>query len=304
LIINKFAPYLLLFIAPFFLACGNEVEENVLPARKGDLRVISTSPSITEIIYFLGGMESLVGVTDYCHFPEEVESLPKIGALYNPNYEQIIALQPDLVIIIPASEVSLGALRRVGIRLLVVRNETIEDILDSITKIGLAIDRRDAADSLISVLAMDTAADTSQKLIPASLVISRQVGALKDIYVAGKETYLSQMMESAGFINVYADLNNHYSPVSVESFLSKKPLIIIETTMDDEGEAAVTKNIGDWQQLGNVPAVKNGHVYEISSSYIHIPAIRVLGLEKQFREIREQIEDRFRVSKLSKHKDG
>ena len=61
-------------------------------------RIISTSPSITEMLYALGLGDRVVGVTTFCHYPPEVEKKTKIGNYLNPNLEVIVALRPDLVI--------------------------------------------------------------------------------------------------------------------------------------------------------------------------------------------------------------
>ena len=61
-------------------------------------RIVSLSPSITEIIYGLGAWKNVVGVTLYSDFPPEAKSLPKVGGFVNPNLEAILKLEPDLVI--------------------------------------------------------------------------------------------------------------------------------------------------------------------------------------------------------------
>src|SRR5262245_31749554 len=71
----------------------------VLSAPAQPQRIISTSPSITETLFALGLGPRVVGVSEYCRFPEEVIRLPKTGTFLRPNAEQIARLQPDLVIV-------------------------------------------------------------------------------------------------------------------------------------------------------------------------------------------------------------
>jgi len=61
-------------------------------------RIVSTSPSITEMLYALGLGDRVVGVTTYCHYPPEAARKPKIGNYLQPNLETILALRPDLVV--------------------------------------------------------------------------------------------------------------------------------------------------------------------------------------------------------------
>ena len=63
-------------------------------------RIISTAPSITEILYALGLGDRVVAVTTYCHYPEAAKSKPKIGTYLQPNFETILSLKPDLVIVV------------------------------------------------------------------------------------------------------------------------------------------------------------------------------------------------------------
>ena len=178
----------------FFMvfSCSPEAGEKNQVKNTSDLRIITTAPSLTETVYFLGGMKNLVAVTDYCRFPEEVKSLPKIGALFNQNLEQIIALHPHMLIHLPSAEKALSGLKRFGIQLLEVKNETTEDILASIMTIGQAIHKKDKADSLVSSLKEMLKPIKKMSAKKTVIIISRRPGTLKEIYVAGPETFLSQ----------------------------------------------------------------------------------------------------------------
>ena len=63
-------------------------------------RIVSTAPSITEMLYELELGDRVVGVTTYCHYPPEVRNKPKIGSYLNPNFETTLALKPDLVVVL------------------------------------------------------------------------------------------------------------------------------------------------------------------------------------------------------------
>jgi len=62
-------------------------------------RIVSTAPSITELLYALGLGDRVVGVTRFCRYPPEAQLKPKIGDYANPNLEVIASLKPDLVIV-------------------------------------------------------------------------------------------------------------------------------------------------------------------------------------------------------------
>ncbi len=72
-------------------------KEVVLPESIG--RIVSLSPNITEIVYALGKGDALVGRTDYCNYPVETAEVPSVGDLMSPGVEQIVALNPDIVLV-------------------------------------------------------------------------------------------------------------------------------------------------------------------------------------------------------------
>lgn len=269
------------------LSCQKGDNRNLVPG--GKKRIISTAPSITEIVYYLGAADQLVGVSDYCTFPPQVKLIAKIGGLYNPNLEQVVDLKPDLIIILPSAKIEYKKLQKMGIEVLEIRNETVEEILGGIKSIGKAIDSRDESLRLIKELREQGKQQENIPPLSTLLVISRQPGELKEIYVAGGETYLSGFMRNAGFKNIFANLKTHYAAVSLEAIIAAQPQVIIETEMSDEDHLTFVKKLSEWQKFVEIPAVKNNHVFIVTSSFIHIPAIRIFRLQNTFKEIRKQI---------------
>ena len=101
-------------------------------------RIVSLSPSITEIIYGLGAWDKVVGVTLYSDFPPEAKDLPKVGGWVDPNLEAILAQKPDLVIMIDDQYTIFGdKIRKLGLNTLSVEsNDSVKDILDSIVPVS------------------------------------------------------------------------------------------------------------------------------------------------------------------------
>ena len=78
-------------------------------------RIVSAAPSITEMLYALGLGDKVVGVTTFCHYPPEVRDKPKIGSYTRPNMETILAMKPDLVVVLREHGTLVGKLRRAGL---------------------------------------------------------------------------------------------------------------------------------------------------------------------------------------------
>ena len=104
--------------------------------RGGYERIVSLAPSITEDLYTLGLMDRVVGVTRFCDYPPEALDKTKIGGYTDPNYEAIIALKPDLIIMLAEHEEPRKRLGKLGFDIVSVNHKSIEGILESIEAIG------------------------------------------------------------------------------------------------------------------------------------------------------------------------
>ena len=100
-------------------------------------RLISLSPGVTEILFGVGAFSSLVADSDYCRFPEEAKQLPHVGGFFNINLEAIATLKPDLMILIEDQAILFkDRLEQMGLRVLIVKSKSIDDIVESIRTIG------------------------------------------------------------------------------------------------------------------------------------------------------------------------
>ncbi|HSG28098.1 MAG TPA: helical backbone metal receptor, partial [Candidatus Krumholzibacterium sp.] len=152
---KKTGPGRLFLIAAISLSllpasCGGGSERS---GTRADLtespRVVSLSPSTTEIMFDLGLGGTLVGVSRFCQLPEGFGDIEKMGGYLDPNYEKIASLRPDVVLLLPEQEGVGRYLSRLGLGTLTIDNKKVEDILAGITKLGEAFGREEAADSII-----------------------------------------------------------------------------------------------------------------------------------------------------------
>src|SRR5712671_4678591 len=99
----------------------------VLAIQAQPRRVVSTAPSFTETIYAIGAGDRVVGVSVHCHFPKEVENVPKVGSYLQPNIEAIVRLKPDLVLVHKEQPQVAEQLKRLGIATLALTNTSLDD---------------------------------------------------------------------------------------------------------------------------------------------------------------------------------
>lgn len=238
-------------------------------------RILTLAPSVTEIAFALGLGDRIVGVGDYCRWPPEVESKPRLGGLFDPNLERIVRLEPDLAILLP-SEGDLGEkLRRLGIDVLVVRNETLEDVEAAILDIARRCGVEAAGEKLLARLGQELKPLDLPGRPRVLLSIGRQPGQLSQILVPGPGTFLHQLLERLGAANVFADAPLPYPQVGLEEIVGRRPEVIVEL-QSQEVPVAVTEGLRrDWEVFPRLPAIRNGRIHVVAGDYVLIPGPRL-----------------------------
>lgn len=261
-----------------------------LAAGAAPQRIVSTAPSITELLYALGLGDRVVGVTNYCHYPPEAKLKPKIGDYTSPNLEAIAALKPDLVIIQTNPVKLADRLHALKLTTLEINQDDIAALYNSIRVVGAATGTAAQAAHLVG----QTRANLMQIRAKAALVkptrvmfvIGRTPNRLDGLVVVGKASYLNEIIEIAGGENVFRDAPSQYPNVSLEEVLARNPEVIV-----DMGDMADTVNVtpehqrqvvGLWQRMGSLTAVKQHRVFAVASDIYVVPGPRISIAAKEF----------------------
>jgi iron complex transport system substrate-binding protein len=252
-------------------------------------RVVSTAPSFTETLYAIGGGDRVIGVSVHCHYPKQVEALPKVGSYLKPNVEAIVRLKPDLVLVHREQRATVEQLQRLGIATLALRNTTLSDMFTSIREIGAALGIPPAAAKLErSVQGRLDALRRAHAGTPRTLlfVVGRTPGRLEGLIAVGKESFLNEVIAYAAGRNALGDSLVSYPRISVESVLRIDPDVIV-----DMGEMAETVGVTEaqkravvqlWQRLADLKAVKAGRVYAVAADIFVVPGPRVAEAAEAF----------------------
>lgn len=260
-------------------------------------RIVSLSPSITEVLFSLGLGDRVAGVTRYCDYPPEALSKTSVGGYYDPNYEVIASLNPDLIVMLPEHEAPKKYFRDLGFNMLVVNHRSINGILESILTVGNTCGAAGRAEEITGDIRarMKAIRDRTRQLPRRRVMIS--VGGdmgddgLKSVYIAGQDGFFSDMIAYAGGVNAY-DGNVAFPVVSGEGIMRLDPEIIVELSPDFEKKGLDEKTVlSRWDSFSRVDAVKNGRVYVFGKGYSVIPGPRfVLILEDLARVIHPDAE--------------
>jgi iron complex transport system substrate-binding protein len=216
----------LLAAALLLSGCG---ERRVQSPHQG-LRIVAMAPNTTEILYALGLSNSVVGVSHYAVYPPDAAQKPSVGGTYDPNFEMIVALQPDMVVGLETQKDIAAQLKALGIPFLGVAHEHICEILQSILTIGKACGAEAEAQQLFQSLEKQLA-DSSNIRTKGGKRVLVCVGhdeSLSRMYVAGKGTFYDELIEHAGGINVCGESAAKYPEISPEGLTTMHPDVVID----------------------------------------------------------------------------
>jgi iron complex transport system substrate-binding protein len=255
----------------------------VTTAQTKPQRIVSTSPSITETLFALGIGDRVVGVSQFCNYPPEVQKLPKVGSYIKPDAEAIARLAPDLVVLERNSSQLTERLNALHIAFIAVPHSTLEDIFSEIQIIGKAAGVPDRSASLVAQIkgSLD-AIQSKAKAMPSPrvvVIVDRQQGTLNNLIAVGPDNYVNQILEIAGGTNALAKPNvPQYPRISLETVLRENPDVIIDISGTQETEAARRASrdatLALWGQYREMTAVRNGHVYAGTTDSLVVPGPR------------------------------
>jgi iron complex transport system substrate-binding protein len=286
---RRFWP-LFLFLIIFVIAVigVNSQSTSKSSSNQTSQRIISLSPSITETLFALGLGDRVVAVTDYCDFPAEVNQLPKVGGFINPNLETIIALQPDLVILLANQQRLVEQLQQLNIPTLAVLTTSLDDIKQTIATIGQRTQNQQQANELlkkinhkIAFIAKKTTG-LSRPNVMITMGHSIDSEHMKQIFIAGQHDFYNDLITLAGGQNVYQAQQPSVPSLSVEGIMQLNPQIIFDIYPEaDDHNSDLVQVLQQWHNLMYVDAIKNNRIHIIEQNYATIPGPRIFLLLDQ-----------------------
>ncbi len=252
-------------------------------------RIVSLVPAVTEMIFAIGGGGDVVGVSSYDAFPPEVAALPKVGALIDPDFERILSLRPDLVILYGSQDELAARLERVHVPAFRYRHAGLADVTATIRAVGTRIGRADAAVALARRLEADIEAirrATAGRRPPATLLVfGRESGTLRGIHASGGIGFLHDMLVVAGGRDVLDDVARESLQMSVEVVLARAPEVIVEVYPSGGWtNERLARERAVWAGLPALPAVRTGRIHILADDRLLIPGPRVAAAIRMLAE--------------------
>jgi iron complex transport system substrate-binding protein len=249
---------------------GREVQIDEVPQR-----IVSLAPSNTEILFALGLGDRVVGVTRYCNYPEEAQNKEEVGGFATADLEKIIALEPDLILASGTLQKSLVAeLEARGQTVFWLYPCTVNDILESFERVGEITGSITAARQLRKEVEeqIETVQAKIQDITDQERPTVFRVMGLDPVGTIGGESFQTEEYWIAGGNNIFADTEENYFELDLETLLALDPDIIVICGEDEEETKARVINQEGW---GDLTAVKTGRIVVISCDLICRPSPRI-----------------------------
>lgn len=261
-------------------------------------RVVALTPSDCEILYAIGAGDMLVGRGEYCDYPAAVKDVPSVQSGYDTNIEQIIALEPQVLLMstMAQTEEQVAALENAGIKVVVSDARDIEGVYTAIQLLGALMGKETEAQSVIDSMKA-TFADVSAKATgDGTETVYFEVSPLEyGLWTAGSGTFMDEVTAMLGLKNAFADVNG-WGEISEEQVIQRNPDYIVTLTMYfGEGptpEEEIMSRTG-WE---NVSAVKNGAILNLQDNELSRPGPRLADGAKMLYEF---IYERMALEKAS-----
>ncbi|UNC92504.1 ABC transporter substrate-binding protein [Candidatus Contubernalis alkaliaceticus] len=248
---------------------GNEVVIEKEPET-----IVSLRPSATETLFALGLGDKVIGVTEFCYYPEEAKGKEKVGD-FIVNVEKVVSLDPDIIFTFEHYDEAVDTLREQGYAVIDLDSKTLDEVLHSFELVGKITNTSDKAEDLIAEISADIdeikefTSNLENDAKPKVFVMLDT----ESLYSVGSDTYLNNLIETAGGINIAADVGAGWPVLSEEKIFEDDPDVIICTHPMKE----IVMARDNWQDL---KAVQNEQVYDADGDLVSRPGPRVaLGLK-------------------------
>lgn len=248
------------------------------------LRVVTLTPSLTQVVDALGAIDLVVGVDKFSDSPEVVthlsKNVAKVGDFLSPNLEAVLSLHPDIVLLDAVQEKFVTPLKDAGIKkVYAIEMQSVGDVRAAIQSVGEALGRAELGKRVVADLDAALAAETQRAEAAAAkagkkprvlFVVDRRPGGLSGMVAAAPGTYLDELLQRAAATNVLADAHARYVQLPAEEVIRRAPDVIFDAAHD-----ATERGLVDWAPLASVPAVAEHHVYLLGGSVYVTPGPRL-----------------------------
>jgi iron complex transport system substrate-binding protein len=241
---------------------------------------VSLVPAVTEMLFAIGAGDDVVGVSSYDRYPPEALARPRVGALVDPDFERILSLRPDLVVVYATQADLIARLERARVAAFPYELAGLSNVTATIRRLGDRLGRAEGARAVAERIERDLAdirrAVAGRPRPKTALIFGRDAGTLRGIYASGGIGFMHDMLDAAGGADVFADVPRQSVQATAEMLLARAPDVIIEAYSSQGWPPdRISRERDVWRALPALPAVRTGRIHVLADDRLSIPGPRV-----------------------------
>lgn len=244
-------------------------------------RIISLTPGYTETLFALGLGDRVVGVDDYSDFPPEVVSKTKVGSGRQTSVEQIVSLQPDLVVAL-VDEDKVDGLVAHGIPAIELFPNDLESVSRYILLLGKITDTQQRAQEIVNTMRrrIDQVQQRIRGLRPPRVFIELDGTDPVRPFTPGPPSFIGDMIQIAGGWNIAHDIRTRSSQMSLETIVATDPEIIVLADAKNPINPQTKEDVLHRTGWSGITAVRLGAVIQVDNVFLFRPSPRIVeGVE-------------------------
>ena len=229
-----------------------------------------TVPASWEFLFAMGLQDRIVGVSPHCDFPAEAARLPVVGTAVEPNVEKILALRPDLIVALGKGFKLERIARRQRIRFLALESTSVRDVLQAPVRLADALGNPSAGKSVTARMRRELEEIRQRYAGRTPIDVLLVMGSKShQVFSAGKDSFLTELVELTGARSITADVEKPWPMVSLETVLVRRPQVILVLDVRDRlPEGAKERFLAEWRMHPTLPAVRDGRVRVLNGSFL------------------------------------
>lgn len=263
-------------LAAILLACLLAGAAHTQAASEPARRIVTLAPHLTELVYSAGAGDRLVGADAYSDYPPAAQALPRVGDAFQVDYERLLALRPDLVLVWTTGmpEPVIERIGKLGLRVERVTTLRLADIAAALVRIGELAGTRAEAERTAGAYSAEIARLRETYAARAPVTVFYQISETP-LYTVSRRHVISEMIELCGGRNIFGELEQVAPPVGLEAVLERDPEAII-TADGAQGEPLAV-----WKRWAGIRAVRLGNLYTVNADRVARSTTRIVAGAEQ-----------------------
>ncbi len=248
------------------------------PEAGGELRLLSLTPSVTEIFFAMGLGHRVVGRSSYCTYPPAALDVPVVGDTLSLDLEKVLALKPTHAFLITRRMRRVQRLEALGIETVALDSDTLPQLRAAVARVGEVTGHPSAARDLLARIEADLDAvrrDVAGLPRPRTLFTFPMTVGSVEMLVAGRGSFVDDLLDAAGAENAYP-ARADWPRIGPQKVIELAPeVVLIHAAGVDPGSDRARAVLDAWTQWRSVPAVAGGRLHLVTEPYLTIPGPRV-----------------------------